>query len=131
MIFYNSENSIRYKAILSSIALSQQWCEVKQGYHTVLDLRIILILQYYDSENIIVLISKKCPKMRFASFFSCTRILYPNTVVSKSERLDALVRRFNFSRASHKSKLSAVLFIELLTIAVLSLHQITVIVQVQ
>jgi len=39
--------------------------------------------------------------------------------------------RFNFSMASHKSKLRAVLFIELMTSAVSSLHQRTLIVQVQ
>ena len=43
----------------------------------------------------------------------------------------ALVRRFNFSRASHKSKPSAVLFIELITSAVLSLQQRIVMVQVR
>jgi len=32
---------------------------------------------------------------------------------SQTVRRDALVRRFNFPRASHKSKLSAVLFNEL------------------
>jgi len=50
---------------------------------------------------------------------------------SQSVRRDALLRRFSFSRILHKCQLSAVLFIELITSAVLSLHQRTVIVQVQ
>jgi len=35
---------------------------------------------------------------------------------SQTMRCNALVRRFNFLRASHKSKLSAVLFIELIIV---------------
>jgi len=35
---------------------------------------------------------------------------------SQIVRRDALVRRFNFPLASHKSKLSGVLFIELITV---------------
>jgi len=41
---------------------------------------------------------------------------------------DALVHRLNLSMASHKSELRAVLLIELITSAVLSLHQRTLIV---
>jgi len=50
----------------------------------------------------------------------------PSTRGSQTVRRDALVGRFNFTRASHKSKLSAVLFIELPTVkfsAVLSFYQ--------
>jgi len=50
---------------------------------------------------------------------------------SQTMRRETLMRRFNFPRASHKRKLSAVLLIEPTTRAVLKLHQRAVIVQEQ
>jgi len=53
---------------------------------------------------------------------------------SQTVRRDALVRPFNFPRASHKSKFTAVLFIELITVkfsAVIELYQRTFIVEMR
>jgi len=53
---------------------------------------------------------------------------------SQTVRRDALVRPFNFPRASHKSKFTAVLFIELTTVkfsTVIKLSQRTIIVEMR